>query len=628
MNYEKLASEILTHIGGKDNVLNVTHCATRLRFNLAKSSATNEAALKKVKGVMGVVNKGGQFQIIIGSDVGKVYKEIIHKGTLDTNTSAGTGEKQKIVTRVLDTISGIVTPILAALTAAGMIKAVLVVLTLFNIVSNESQTYYILDFVSDAVFYFLPMLLAYTSAIKFNTNPYMAMMMAGVLLHPNFIALVNAGEPVKFLGLPVGLASYSSSVIPIILIVWFMSYIEKFADKVSPKAIKFFTKPLITALIVAPVALIAIGPLGTIIGDYIAIGINIINERAGWAVTFLMGAFSPLLVMTGMHYSIIPATMTQLATSGFDTIMLPGMLAANIAQGAATIAVALKTKNSTLKQLAFSSGTTAVLGITEPAMYGVNLRLKKPFIAVMIGGGVAGLYGGIVGLKAYTLASPGLAGIPIFIGPTPSNFINALIVCAISFGITFVATWIIGFEDEVEVEEKNIEENINTKEHIQAETETNKNLLVEAIEIASPINGETISLSKVNDAVFASESIGKGIAIIPTDGKVFAPVSGTIKAIFETKHAIGILSDEGVEILIHIGIDTVKLGGKYFTAHIKDGDLIKKGDLLVSFDIEEIKQEGFDTITPVIITNTHNYTEIIAKNKDNIKQGETIITIK
>ncbi|GAA0180124.1 beta-glucoside-specific PTS transporter subunit IIABC [Clostridium sediminicola] len=617
MNYPKLASEILKNVGGSENVANVTHCATRLRFNLKNLSKVNEEVLKKTKGVIGVVNKGGQFQLIIGSDVASVYCEILKLGDFQKGNSSDSGEKKSLVSSVLDTIAGIFTPILPAITGAGMIKAVLVLLTSSGLLSMESQSYYILNFISDAAFFFLPILIAYTSAIKFKCNPFMAMSLAGVLLHPNLTALVAAGEPVHFLGLPVTLATYSSSVIPIILIVWLMSYVEKFADKISPKPIKFFSKPLIILLVVAPIGLIALGPIGTVVGNVVAQGINILSARAGWLVVLLMGAFSPLLVMTGMHYSYFPFVFAQFATSGYESILLPGMLAANVAQGAAALCVALKSKNSELKQLAGSSGITAVLGITEPAMYGVNLKLKKPFIGVMIGGAVGGLYGGIVGLKGYAMAVPGLAALPIFIGPEGSNFINAIVVCVIAFVVTFIATWFLGFEDPIdEVDDDELDEELPRKEAL-----TNK------INIASPLTGEVVPLTEVSDETFAKEIMGKGIAIRPTEGRIVSPVNGTVATLFKTKHAIGIVSDEGAEILIHIGIDTVKLDGKYFITHVNDGDAIKVGDTLLQFDMNAIKAEGYDLITPVIITNTPNYLDILPKEIKEVNEGENLLTI-
>lgn len=619
MDYAKLANSILKNVGGETNVLNLTHCATRLRFTLKDVSKANEDTIKKTKGVMGVVNKGGQLQVVIGNDVNHVYNEVLKLGNFEKASSTESGEKNGIVATVLDTIAGIFTPILPAITGAGMLKAVLTLLTTFKLMSPDSQSYYILSFISDAAFYFLPVILAYTSATKFKCNPFMAMSIGGVLLHPNLSALFAKGEPVSFLGLPVTNASYSSSVIPIILAVWVMSYIERFADKISPKPIKFFTKPLITLLIVAPITLIVLGPLGTIIGGYVASAINLINSHAAWAVVLIMGAFSPLLVMTGMHYALFPIVITAIATNGFENILGPGMLAANVAQGAAALCVAVKTKNSDLKQLASSSGFTAVLGITEPAMYGVNLKLKKPFLGVMIGGGVAGLYAGITGVVGYVMAPPGLAALPIFIGPNSSNLINAIITCGIAFAVTFIVTWVLGFEDPAEeIDDEEVDEEV-------AVTRTS---LASKINISSPISGQVVPLAQVNDETFAQEIMGKGIAVMPKEGRVVSPINGTVSMVFNTKHAIGLLSEEGAQILIHIGLDTVKLDGKHFEAHVKAGDVVKKGDLLVEFDKDAIKSEGYDIITPMIITNSANYVDVVSKDIKQVNEGDLLLTIE
>ena len=352
----------------------------------------------------------------------------------------------------MDTIAGVFTPILPGITGAGMIKALLALFTAFNWISPETQTYYVLDTIADAAFYFIPVLLAYTAANRFKTNPYLAVALAGVLLHPNFTALINEGQTtIGFLGVPIRLASYGSSVIPIILGVWFMSYVERFADRVSPKVVKFFLKPLITLLIVAPVTLVILGPIGTIIGDYVAEGTVFLNDRVSFLIPTLMGAFSPLLVMFGMHYSLFPVALSAFAALGYEAILLPGMLAANIAQGAAALAVSIKAKDQEVKSLGRSAGLTALMGITEPAMYGINLRYKRPFLAVMIGGGVAGIFAGITKVKSYGFASPGLASLPIFIGDT---FIYSLITIGISFALTFVLTWFFGIDEETGAESK------------------------------------------------------------------------------------------------------------------------------------------------------------------------------
>lgn len=453
MNYQTIAKEILTHVGGEENIELMDYCATRLRLRLREMNNVDRNRLEKTKGVLGVNYSGNRVQIIIGSDVANVYKAFTSMVNLEKNrtTAKGGGEKSKLSV-ILDTIAGVFTPILPGITGAGMIKALLALFTAFNWISPETQTYYVLDTIADAAFYFIPVLLAYTAANRFKTNPYLAVALAGVLLHPNFTALINEGQTtIGFLGVPIRLASYGSSVIPIILGVWFMSYVERFADRVSPKVVKFFLKPLITLLIVAPVTLVILGPIGTIIGDYVAEGTVFLNDRVSFLIPTLMGAFSPLLVMFGMHYSLFPVALSAFAALGYEAILLPGMLAANIAQGAAALAVSIKAKDQEVKSLGRSAGLTALMGITEPAMYGINLRYKRPFLAVMIGGGVAGIFAGITKVKSYGFASPGLASLPIFIGDT---FIYSLITIGISFALTFVLTWFFGIDEETGAESK------------------------------------------------------------------------------------------------------------------------------------------------------------------------------
>lgn len=367
-------------------------------------------------------------------------------------------QEKKRLEKIFDIISGTFTPILPPLTACGMLKAVLVILTTFGWMSKDSQTYYMLSFMADAIFFLFPVALGYTAAVKFKCNTFMGMLIGGIMIHPNWNTLVAAKEAVTFFGLPVRLVTYTSSVIPIILVVWVMSYVENFADKISPKPIKFFSKPLITVLIMGPLALIALGPIGSILGD----GLAAINNVAPWSIPMLVGTLSPLLVMVGMHYALIPIGFNELGLKGAENVVGPGMLVSNVAQGGATLSVALKTKNKDLKQLAGSAGLTAVLGITEPAMYGVTMRLKKPLISICIYGGLAGLYCGIMGVVRYSSGASGLASLPIFIGENPMNIVHAVIACGIAFVSAFVLTWIIGFEDPIE--ENEIEENKETEE--------------------------------------------------------------------------------------------------------------------------------------------------------------------
>lgn len=616
MKFEQIAREVLENVGGKGNVAHVTHCVTRLRFNLKDESKANVDKIKKIKGVMGNVNQGGQFQVIIGNDVSDVYKELIKLGDFKLAKTEVQGPKKGVLTAAMDTIAGIFTPVIPAIAGCAMIKAFLSIAVAFGWVSTESQSYYILNFIGDTAFFFLPMLLAYTAATKFKASPYLAMVIGGILLHPNFSALVSAGEPVAFFGLPVRLVKYGSSVIPIILIVWLMSYVERVVTKIIPKVLRVVFVPLLVILITAPIGLIVIGPLGDIIGGVLANIIMAIDSKATWALPLIMGGLSPLLVMTGMHYSLYPAIFTQLATSGYQTIF-PGMLVANVCQGAAALCVSVKSKNSDLKQLAASTGATAVIGVTEPAMYGVNLKLKKPFYAVLAGGAVGGLYAGITGVKVFTPGGAALVGVPAYIGPEISNIVNILIAAAIGFVVTFALTWILGFEDEVE----------ETEELERLEENTDVKPLKNKISIMSPINGEAVPLSAVNDLTFAQEIMGKGIAIIPTEGKVVSPINGTVAMVFNTKHAIGLQTEDGAEILIHVGLDTVNLEGKHFNSFVKSGDKVKVGDKLLEFDIKAIKEAGYDIVTPVIITNTTDYLDIISSDVTSVKAGDEVITI-
>lgn len=483
-----------------------------------------------------------------------------------------------------------------------------------------------MNFISDSALYFLSIMLAYTSANKFKSNPFMAMVIAGAMIHPNYMALIT--DPFNlnyssFLGLPVTLATYSSSVIPILLTIYLLSKVEAILEEVIPKMFKFFLKPLLSLLIVTPIAFIILGPIGFIVGTGICTILNAINSYVGWLVPTIMGIFGPLLIMTGMHYALVPFMMQSLSTFGYETIASPGQLGSNVGQGAAALCVALKTKNKELKQLALSAGITAVLGVTEPAMYGVNLKLKKTLYSVMIGGGISGLYAGITGVKCYSFCTAGLLALPVFIGNGGiSNLINAIIAMLIGFIVTFVIVWFWGFED--------IPEESDSNKTDSSDLDGDKNYFDKSNglsneTIKSPIEGEIISLKSVKDPVFSEEIMGKGIAIEPKYGRVVSPVNGVVSALFPTKHAIGILSDNGAEMLIHIGIDTVNLNGKYFTAYIKLGDRITVGQTLIEFDINKIRQAGYQVITPVLITNVDSYEEIKSVANTFTKEGTDII---
>ena len=457
MNYEELAKVILEKVGGKDNVANATHCATRLRLNLKDESIADTEALKAIPGIVGIASKNGQYQVIIGAEVLQVYQKLSkmlpegEKNTVPTPAE----NKGSFVGRLIDTVTGIFTPILPALTAAGMIKAVLALLVAFKLVQSSSNTYQVINFMGDATFYFLPILLANSAAKKLGCNPYLAMMLGGILIHPNFISLIGAakesGEALTVFGLPIYNATYASSVIPIILGVLLMSKVEPLADKISPKAIKFFTVPLITMFVTGIATLCVLGPIGYIISNGIAFVVNTLGDITPWLVPTIIGLFLPFLVMTGTHHALTPIGINNRMTLGFDTIIYPGQLASNVAQGAAALAVSLKTKDSERKQLTSATGITAVCGITEPVLFGVTMKIKTNMIAAMAGGGVGGFFMGLMNTKNYSGGSPGLLTLPSYIGldAPMSNFYFACIGAAIAFVVAFAVSFVLYRDEKV-----------------------------------------------------------------------------------------------------------------------------------------------------------------------------------
>ncbi|MGA9617091.1 MAG: PTS transporter subunit EIIC, partial [Serratia proteamaculans] len=449
MDYKQLGLEILAKVGGKGNVSKLTHCATRLRMEFNDDSKVEAKAIEALPGVISVVERGGQFQIVVGNNVQQTFRTLQKEiGALEGRQSDKKSQARGgVISQIISVISTTFTPVIPAITGAGMIKALLAILKLTGTIDAASPTYHLLDTIADAAFFFLPVLLAYGAAIKFECNPILAMTIAGVLLHPNLAQMLAAGTPIDFIGIPVRMADYAGSVLPIIFTVWLMSYIERFAEKVSPTMIKFFTKPMIILLVTAPLALVVVGPFGIFLNDLVAAGATIVDGKASWLIPMLMGGLQPFLVITGTAWAMTPIATGQLSKNGFEMINGPGMLASNIAQGAATLCVAFRTKNKNLRQLASSAGFTALLGITEPSLYGVTLKLRRPLIAAMIGGGCAGVYAGLSGLVRYAFVSPGLAALPAFIGENPMNIVHALVTCAIAIVVTFALTWILGFED-------------------------------------------------------------------------------------------------------------------------------------------------------------------------------------
>ncbi|WP_145323606.1 beta-glucoside-specific PTS transporter subunit IIABC [Paenibacillus xylanexedens] len=632
MDTQQLSKDILKLVGGEENIDQVTHCMTRLRFNLNDNQKADKATLKNTPGVMGVMENGGQFQVIIGNDVPVVYNALVGNMSKSPNadnatSSASTGEKKKRnpVSALFDFISGIFTPILPAITGAGMIKGIVAILVALGWLSDTSSTYIILSAIGDGAFYFLPIILAISAARKLGSNMYIGAALAAGIMHPTITALLAEGDS-TFAGIKVIAATYSSTVIPIILAIWIASYVEKAVDRVTHASLKLLVVPTVTLLIMVPLTLMTVGPLGTVLGNGLSGGISWLFDNMSIFASILIGGTMSLLIITGMHYALLPIVVGSMTTLGYDFI-IPLMFAANLAQGGAAFGVGLRSRNSKTKSLAYSTGLTAIMGITEPAMYGINMKFKKPFIAALIGGAIAGGFMGIFNVKSYVIT--GLAGLPsvaAFISPAISTLLYALAGGLIAIVAAAVLTYILGFQEE------------NATEPAAPAAEPAKSAATTSVvteeakaqdeQVFSPITGEVKPLSEVPDPAFSEEIMGKGFAIQPSEGRVVSPINGTVFSLSKSGHAIGLVSDTGAEMLIHIGIDTVKLKGQFFSPKVQAGAKVTVGDVLMEFDREEIEKAGYTTITPVIITNMHQYESIQSAGRTTIKEKDLLFTAK
>jgi len=615
MNNKNLATEVLRLVGGEKNISQLSHCATRLRFVLKDNSKGNVTELDKLEGVLRAQNKGGQLQIVIGAKVDSVYEEICKISNITASDSEEKGKKSNIINRVFETIAGIFTPILPALIGCGMIKCLSTIFTAMGWMSATSGFIAIFNMIGDSVFYFMPFFLAVSAARKFKTNEYLAIGLAASLLHPTILDAAKAISTthvttINFLGLPILLVKYSSSVIPIILSVWILSYVYKFVNKAVPEFLRVLLTPMIVLLIMVPLELIVVAPFGSYVGDWLSSGINVMFAVGGVFAGAILGFFRPILVMFGMHYSIMPMQIQQVAQTG-STVLIPSALAANLAQAGAAFGVFFLTKNKTMKSAAGSSAITAAFGVTEPAIYGVNLKYKRPFFAGCAAAAISSGFFTLVNARATAIALPGVLSLSSYEANKFSYIVIGTIMAAV---LGFVFTLIAGIkEDEVDkIEEKKVEKVQSLKKQIL---------------IISPLAGEVKDLVEVDDKTFSQELIGKGIAIIPSNGKVYAPFDGVVEALFKTKHAIGLKADNGVELLIHIGMDTVNLEGKYFTSHVEQTQRVRAGDLLVEFDMEAIKKEGYDLITPIVVTNSDNYLDVLPAVRGVIKEKNVLLKV-
>ncbi|WP_112182429.1 beta-glucoside-specific PTS transporter subunit IIABC [Paraliobacillus zengyii] len=642
MKYEQLSKDIIQNVGGKENVISVVHCITRLRFKLRDESKANTEVLKDMDGIVTVMKSGGQYQVVIGNHVPDVFKEIVELGGFQT---AATEEEednsnQSIFNKLIDIIASIFTPVLGVLAATGMIKGFNALFLALGWLEDTSGTYQILNAVGDSLFYFFPIFLGYTAIKKFGGSPFIGMAIGGSLVYPDITAL-SAGEPlytlfagsalfeapifVEFLGIPVILMTYSSSVIPIILAAFFASRVEGFLKKLIPDVVKVFVVPFLTLIIVVPITFMVIGPIATWAANLIGMATNGIYDLSPIIAGAFIGAFWQVLVIFGLHWGLIPIAINNLTTLGSDPI-LAMMFTASFAQTGAVIGVLMKTKNKKIKTLSIPAAISGIFGVTEPAIYGVTLPLKRPFIISCIVAGLGGAVLGIAGTRGYMIGGLGIFGIPSYISPEgmDAGFWGMIIAMIGALVLGIVLTYLFGVKNE-KTSEQTVKEETTTPATDKVVVEEKA---INGEVIASPLAGEVRQLSEIKDESFASGAMGKGVAIEPIEGKLFSPVTGTITALFPTKHALGITTEDGAEILIHVGMDTVNLGGQYFTSYVKQGDIVEKGKLLVEFDLVEIKKAGYLVTTPVIVTNPDNYAVISFTEQHIVKPTETLITLK
>ncbi|WP_086315282.1 PTS system, beta-glucoside-specific IIA component [Enterococcus sp. 7F3_DIV0205] len=620
MDTTQLAEKILKEVGGEENVQSLVHCATRLRFKLKDRTIVDKSAVESIPGVVTVMESAGQFQVVIGNTVPEVYEAI---GNISNLTSDQTGsdnssnENETIFGKFVDLISSLFTPLLGVMAGAGILKGLLSIATTTKLIVPETSTFIILSAIADSLFYFLPVLLAITAARKFKANVFVAVTIAGALVYPTIIGLAAPDVSADFFGIPVVMVKYTSTVIPIILAIYVMSVLEKFLNKRLHQSIKNFITPMILLIVIVPLTLMIFGPFGVYVGNAIAdVLITVINFNPIIAGALIAASWQ-ILVMFGLHWGIVPVMMNNIATMGKDPLK-PSVAISVFAQAGAVLGVMLKTKNKEFRALSASAVVTALFGITEPAVYGVTLRLKRPFIIGVISAAVGGGIVGYAGSMGYAAGPSSILMIPAFYGPNGEGFVGFLIGIAVAFVLAAVLTYFIGFEDIPETP-------TGTNEVPAAKTATHVGVKSEVI--SSPLTGDIVPLENINDKAFASGTLGQGLAIAPTKGEVVSPVNGTVTMAFATGHAVGLTSENGAEVLIHIGLDTVQLEGKHFELKVTQGQTVKAGDPLVVFDIEAIKAAGFDVTTPVIITNTANYEDVVVSDQAQVNTGDRLITL-
>lgn len=578
VDYAKSAKEIIKNVGGKDNISKLIHCSTRLRFSLVDYDKANLDQLKKISGVLGAVNASGQCQVIIGNNVVEMFDAVNKElGELDPTKKSGNAPKEKWHQVALDYLIAIFQPLVPAIAGGGVLKSLVMLCGMLGWISETSSLYQVLNFVGTAPIYFLPILVAITTAKKLNVNTLVAVSAVGALVLPDMITALGKG--MNLLGVGITNITYSSQVFPAILAVFFYAFLEKWITKWSPKPIRIFFVPMVSMTLTVLATLFILGPIGYYLGVGLTTVIMFLFNNFGFVATALLAGLLPIMVSMGMHKALIPYAVASMSATGKELLYLPASLAHNMSECGMAFAVAIRTKDKELRSTAISAGISALFGITEPAIYGIALQHKRALFGVMassfIGGGAIGL----LGIKAFALVGPGLASLPMYVDKAdPSNIVKAIVMFFVSIALSFAIGLFIWKDDVVEEDSPKEEK------------------------LTAPIKGQIISLKDVNDDVFSNGVLGEGIAIRPTEGKLVAPTDGTVLMVYETGHALGMKTKGGAEILFHIGLDTVKLKGKYFKTLVEEGQEVKKGDTLIDFDLDKIEEAGFDVTTMMVVT--------------------------
>ena len=648
LDYAATSKKIVDAVGGAGNIASAAHCMTRLRLVLKDEGKANDDAVKAIKGVKSVIRQGGQYQVVIGNEVSNLFKEFRKLGNWAEDGGGAAPKKAEgnVIQRLFGFIAGCLTPLLPAMLGTGMVKVLLTLLTTLHLMSDAGPTYTVLYGMADSFFFFLPVMLGWSIAKKTGHSVPLFMVIGAALVYPDLLSLLGGGvEGVtygSFLGqqctylfgfLPVVCASYSSSVLPMLLMTPVMGWAEDFADRVSPNVLKAFLKPMLFLLICTPVVFVVLGPIGAILGNLLAAGMSALYNAVPWLTVGILSAAMPFIVMTGMHYALIPLMFQNMASLGFDVVVLVTMFCSNICQGGASLGVAMKTKNTETRSEGIACAISAIVaGVTEPAMYGINMRFIKPMIGAVCGAGAAGLLCGIAGVKGYSMGgSPSILSLIQFVGgPNPfQGVIWGAIAAALGIGLAFAISFVL-FRDESEAAPavEGGAEKIGAAHAAMAGADApEKKAETKSVEIDAPMNGKVVPLNEVPDEVFATGVLGEGVAILPSDGRVYAPCDAVVSQMMDSRHAIGLVADNGVEILIHVGLETVALEGKPFTYHVKADQEVKKGDLLLTADLAAITKAGCKLFTPVVITNSDDYVNIEPAKGGDIKVGEKLITV-